>query len=149
MAEFRLPRVLQPAIGVLGRMAGARRGHASSAGSRSAARILGRGAQGAPHAARPGWRSLAGVRLALLFLGQVAQAQVVAARIWPAPEYTRVTLETKEELKYTLFNVKDPERLVLELETAELPAALSGLQENLSAEDPYIKALRVGRNRPG
>src|SRR5262249_31477891 len=62
---------------------------------------------------------------------------------------TRVTLETKAALKSTLFIVKDPERLVLELETDELPAALTELQASLSADDPYIKALRAARNRPG
>jgi N-acetylmuramoyl-L-alanine amidase len=74
---------------------------------------------------------------------------VVAARIWPAPEYTRLTLETKEELKYTLFTVKDPERLVLELETDEIAGPIADLQSKLTVEDPYIKGLRVGRNRPG
>jgi N-acetylmuramoyl-L-alanine amidase len=94
-----------------------------------------------------GWRSLALV-LALSFVGG-AQAEVVAARIWPAPEYTRLTLETKEELKYTLFTVKDPERLVLELETDEIAGPITDLQGKLTVEDPYIKALRVARNRPG
>src|SRR5262245_30223111 len=110
MAGFRLPRILQPALGVLGRMAGARGGHASSAGPRATAGIRGLGAQSAPHSALAGWRSLAGVGFALLLLAGTAQAQqVVAARIWPAPEYTRLTLETKQELKFSLFSVKDPE----------------------------------------
>jgi len=97
--------------------------------------------------AHAGWRSLAFV-LALAFVGG-AQAEVLAARIWPAPEYTRLTLETKEELKYTLFTVKDPERLVLEIETDEIAGPLADLQGKLTVEDPYIKGLRVGRNRPG
>ncbi|HXU43177.1 MAG TPA: AMIN domain-containing protein, partial [Burkholderiales bacterium] len=97
-----------------------------------------------PHA---GWRSLALV-LALAFVG-TAQAEVVAARIWPAPEYTRLTLETKEELKYTLFTVKDPDRLVLEIETDEIAGPITDLQGKLTVDDPYIKGLRVARNRPG
>ncbi|HUQ26159.1 MAG TPA: N-acetylmuramoyl-L-alanine amidase [Burkholderiales bacterium] len=86
--------------------------------------------------------------LALACVGS-AEAEVLAARIWPAPEYTRLTLETKEELKYTLFTVKDPERLVLELETSDISATLADLQAKLTVEDPYIKGLRVARNRPG
>jgi len=97
--------------------------------------------------AHAGWRSLA-LLLALAFVGS-AQAEVVAARIWPAPEYTRLTLETKEELKYTLFTVKDPDRLVLELETDEIAGPITDLQGKLTVEDPYIKGLRVARNRPG
>src|SRR6185369_10549868 len=86
--------------------------------------------------------------LALAFVGG-AQAEVVAARIWPAPEYTRLTLETKEELKYTLFTVKDPDRLVLEIETEEIAGPITDLQGKLTVDDPYIKGLRVARNRPG
>jgi N-acetylmuramoyl-L-alanine amidase len=45
--------------------------------------------------------------------------------------------------------VKDPERLVLELETADIPPALAELNGKVTADDPYIQGLRVGRNRPG
>jgi len=55
----------------------------------------------------------------------------------------------KQEVKSSLFAVKDPERLVLELETDDLPAALAELPNGLSAEDPYVKGMRVARNRPG
>jgi N-acetylmuramoyl-L-alanine amidase len=44
--------------------------------------------------------------------------------------------------------VKDPERLVLDLET-EMTPALAELDGKVVAEDPYIKGLRVARNRPG
>ena len=85
--------------------------------------------------------------LACLFLAS-AEAQVVSSRIWPARDYTRLTLESKGELKYQLFSVKDPERLVLDLET-DLTPALAELDGKVVAEDPYIKGLRVARNRPG
>jgi N-acetylmuramoyl-L-alanine amidase len=45
--------------------------------------------------------------------------------------------------------VKDPERLVLDLEVAEIAPALADLQAKLSPDDPHIAGLRVGRNRPG
>lgn len=45
--------------------------------------------------------------------------------------------------------MKDPERLVLDLEVAEIAPALADLQAKISAEDPYIAGLRVARNRPG
>ena len=60
-----------------------------------------------------------------------------------------MTVESKSELRYTLFSVKDPERLVLDLEIAELGPALAGLHGKVTPEDPYIEKLRVGRNRPG
>jgi len=86
--------------------------------------------------------------LALLSLSE-AQAQVLSSRIWPARDYTRLTLESKSALKHSLFSVKDPERLVLDLETDELAPALSELQGKVAAEDPYLQGLRVARNRPG
>jgi N-acetylmuramoyl-L-alanine amidase len=89
--------------------------------------------------------------LALVFAFTVgeAQAEVLSTRIWPAKDYTRLTLESKEKLEYTVFSVKDPERLVLDLETNELSPALAELNGKVAAEDPYIQGLRVARNRPG
>jgi N-acetylmuramoyl-L-alanine amidase len=93
-----------------------------------------------------GWRGLA--LLAALFVTSV-EAEVVATRIWPAPEYTRLTLESKQALEYAIFSIKDPERLVLDLEINELSPALAELSGKVAGEDPYIQGLRVARNRPG
>jgi len=90
--------------------------------------------------------------LAFLFglaLAGAAQAQVLSTRIWPARDYTRLTIESKEEVKYSLFRLKDPERLVLELEVADLPQSLAELHAKVAEFDPYIQGLRVARNRPG
>ncbi|MGA8005704.1 MAG: N-acetylmuramoyl-L-alanine amidase [Burkholderiales bacterium] len=77
-----------------------------------------------------------------------AQEQIVAARLWPAPDYTRLTLESKHPIKFKLFSVKGPDRLVLDLEGVDLGSALQDLQSKVSADDPYIQSLRVARNRP-
>ncbi len=78
-----------------------------------------------------------------------AADQIVATRIWPAPDYTRVTLESKNEIKYSLFSVNNPERLVLDLEGIEMSAVLSDLNNKVTPDDPYIAKLRVAVNRPG
>src|SRR5689334_21085818 len=118
MGELGLSRLLRSAGRLPGRMAGAGRTRSRRAGHGAAPGIrAGRPARTA-FLAHTGWRNLA--FLAALFLVGHAHAEVLAARIWPAPEYTRLTLETKEELKYTLFTVKDPDRLVLEIETDEI-----------------------------
>ena len=78
-----------------------------------------------------------------------AEAQVLSSRIWPARDYTRLTLESRDEIKFTLFGVKDPERLVLDLELAELSPALLELNAKVAADDPYVQGLRVAHNRPG
>lgn len=77
------------------------------------------------------------------------EAQVLSTRIWPAPEYTRLTFESKEEIQYKIFSVTHPARLVLDLQTNDITAALAELNGKVTGEDPYIQGLRVARNRPG
>jgi N-acetylmuramoyl-L-alanine amidase len=78
-----------------------------------------------------------------------AATTVSAVRVWPAPEYTRITLESTRPIEYTLFIAKSPERLVLDLEDVELDAQLEGLTARIGPDDPYISQVRVARNRPG
>ena len=75
-------------------------------------------------------------------------AQILAVRVWPAEDYTRVTLENDSILKATHFIVKDPERLVVDIEGLELNPTLKGLVAKIQSNDPYIKQVRVGQNRP-
>jgi N-acetylmuramoyl-L-alanine amidase len=75
--------------------------------------------------------------------------QITATRVWPARDYTRITLESNAPIPHQMFGVKDPERLVLDLDGVEINAALNQLVERIAPDDPYIKAVRVGRNRPG
>ncbi len=75
-------------------------------------------------------------------------AQILAVRVWPAADYTRVTLENDSDLKATHFIVKDPERMVVDIEGLELNPTLKTLVAKINANDPYIKQVRVGQNRP-
>jgi N-acetylmuramoyl-L-alanine amidase len=75
-------------------------------------------------------------------------AKILAVRVWPAADYTRVTLENDIELKTSHFIVKDPERLVVDIEGLELNATLKELVAKIQANDPYIKQVRVGQNKP-
>jgi N-acetylmuramoyl-L-alanine amidase len=75
-------------------------------------------------------------------------AKILAVRVWPAADYTRVTLENDIELKTSHFTVKDPERLVVDIEGLELNATLKELVAKIQANDPYIKQVRVGQNKP-
>ena len=88
------------------------------------------------------------VALALVLGAPLAQAQIVSTRIWPAKDYTRVTLESKSEIKYEVFTVKNPDRLVVDLEGVEYSAAIAELNNKVADGDPYIDKLRAGRNRP-
>lgn len=75
-------------------------------------------------------------------------AQILAVRVWPADDYTRVTLENDSSLKATHFMVKDPDRLVVDIEGLELNPTLKSLVAKIQSNDPYIKQVRVGQNRP-
>ncbi|MFO1346118.1 MAG: N-acetylmuramoyl-L-alanine amidase [Rhodocyclaceae bacterium] len=74
---------------------------------------------------------------------------VLAVRVWPAADYTRVTLESSAAVKFSHFTVKNPERLVVDLEGVELNGVLDGLSGKIGADDPYIRLLRAGRFKPG
>jgi N-acetylmuramoyl-L-alanine amidase len=75
-------------------------------------------------------------------------AQIMAVRVWPADEYTRVTLENDGELKTTHFMVPDPPRLVVDIDGLALNETLKSLVAKIESNDPYIKQVRVGQNRP-
>ncbi len=76
-------------------------------------------------------------------------AQVIAVRIWPAQSYTRITIEHDTEgLSYTTQLLKDPLRFVVDLEGISLTPVLRELGARLSANDPYIRTIRVGQYQP-
>ncbi|MDO8177743.1 MAG: N-acetylmuramoyl-L-alanine amidase [Undibacterium sp.] len=90
-----------------------------------------------------------GALLISVVMPSTAQAaKIMAVRVWPAEDYTRVTLENDIELKTSHFTVKDPERLVVDIEGLELNTTLKELVAKIQANDPYIKQVRVGQNRP-
>ncbi len=74
---------------------------------------------------------------------------IVAVRVWPAADYTRVTLEHDLPIKYDHFTIQNPERLVVDLHGVELNSALEGLAGKISPGDPNIKLLRAGQFKPG
>ena len=75
-------------------------------------------------------------------------SQILAVRVWPSDDYTRVTLENDSDLKVTHFIVKNPERLVVDIEGIDLNSTLKDLVAKIQPNDPYIKQVRVGQNRP-
>ena len=74
--------------------------------------------------------------------------RILAVRVWPAADYTRVTLEHNEPLKFSHFSVKNPDRLVVDIEDLEFTSVLDSLPGKIAADDPYIKGLRAARYKP-
>jgi N-acetylmuramoyl-L-alanine amidase len=81
--------------------------------------------------------------------GATGATSILAVRVWPARDYTRVTLEHDQSIKYSHLLVKDPDRLVLDLEGVEFNSVLQTLPSKIIDADPYIKLIRAGRNKPG
>src|SRR5450756_3114244 len=76
-------------------------------------------------------RKLALLALALAaVVGSAAAAdRVSAVRIWPAQEYTRITIEADKPIRHELLLVKNPERLVLDLEDVDIALSLIHISE--------------------
>ncbi len=70
---------------------------------------------------------------------------VIAARVWPAQDYTRMTLEAESEVVYKQFALKNPERLVLDIKNISINNVLTSLSSKISADDPYIKQVRTAQ----
>lgn len=95
----------------------------------------------------------AGASLALSVTSLASAAprnpSILAVRVWPAADYTRVTLEHDQPIKFTHFTVDNPDRLVVDIEGIEFNKVLESLSGKVSESDPYIKLLRAGRFKPG
>ena len=68
--------------------------------------------------------------------------------MWPAQEYTRVVLEAPVSVAHQVSTLKDPHRVVLELEGVRLTPELAQLPTRVQASDPYIAAIRFGTRAP-
>ena len=88
--------------------------------------------------------------LALVTTRAARAASLLAVRVWPGRDYTRVTLEHDEPLKFSHFMLRDapPLRLVVDLEGIALTSQLKDLVGKIDANDPYIARVRIGQNRP-
>lgn len=97
--------------------------------------------------------SISRVILALFILAcaQATHAAIVIseARVWPAPEYTRITLEADIPIKHSMIMLKNPERLVVDMQDVELGDVLKNLSQKIQANDPYIQQVRTGYFKPG
>ena len=75
-------------------------------------------------------------------------ASIVAVRVWPARDYTRVTIESDTPLAATHVLAESPPRLGVDISGLELNPALRELVGKVRADDPYIAGVRVGQYQP-
>ena len=75
-------------------------------------------------------------------------AAIVAVRVWPADEYSRVTIESDQPLAAHKFLTDNPPRLVIDIDQLLLSPALRELVGKVRPDDPFIAGVRVGQNQP-
>jgi N-acetylmuramoyl-L-alanine amidase len=76
----------------------------------------------------------------------VAQGvRVTSTRLWPAPDYTRLIVETEAPVAHLLGVLRNPDRLVLDVEGVDAGNELSQLPARVQPSDPYIAGIRVAR----
>lgn len=90
-----------------------------------------------------------GALLLVFSSSAIAETTISAGRVWPAAEYTRITLESATPIKYSLSILKNPDRVVVDLEDITFTPELENLPGKVGVNDPYIRALRIGRFKPG
>ncbi|MDE2369510.1 MAG: N-acetylmuramoyl-L-alanine amidase [Burkholderiales bacterium] len=78
----------------------------------------------------------------------VRGANIVAVRLWPAHDYTRVTIESDQPLAAQHLLTEAPYRLVVDIDGLELSPALRELVGQVRPDDPYIAGVRVGQYQP-
>ena len=76
-------------------------------------------------------------------------ATILGVRVWPAQDYTRVTIESDGQLSAKSFFVSSPPRLAVDIEGIELSPQLRELVRSVKSDDPFISGIRAGQNAPG
>jgi N-acetylmuramoyl-L-alanine amidase len=97
---------------------------------------------------RQALRSIGTVALLLGARELAFGASIVAVRVWPAADYTRITIESDAALAEKHFLAETPSRLVIDIDGLELSPALREIVGKVRADDPFIAGVRVGQNQP-
>jgi len=76
-------------------------------------------------------------------------AEILAVRVWPSKDYTRLTIESDREIKARPLLIADPPRVAIDIDGMDLLPALRELVAKVRPDDPNIAGIRVGQNAPG
>jgi len=88
----------------------------------------------------------------VLMLGvqQIARgATIVAVRVWPSKDYTRLTIESDVPITARQAFIPEPPRLVVDIDGIDLIPALRELVAKVQSDDPNISGIRIGQSQPG
>ncbi|WP_438394243.1 N-acetylmuramoyl-L-alanine amidase [Caballeronia sp. DA-9] len=88
------------------------------------------------------------IALALLGPKLAYASSVLGVRVWPARDYTRVTIESDQPLQNNQQLLQGPDRLVVDLNGLDLDQALKDLVSKITPNDPQIQSVRIGQYQP-
>jgi N-acetylmuramoyl-L-alanine amidase len=77
-----------------------------------------------------------------------AANNIKATRIWPAPDYTRITIESSSKINNDQMMLQNPDRIVIDLKEIRLTQTLKGLMGQIKPDDPNIQGIRVAQFNP-
>jgi N-acetylmuramoyl-L-alanine amidase len=82
--------------------------------------------------------------------GNVAWAgpRVLAVRAWPGKAYTRITIESDNELKFFVSSLANPDRVVVDLADVAADAAFQQALSMLKGDAGVFTRARIGQFRP-
>jgi N-acetylmuramoyl-L-alanine amidase len=98
---------------------------------------------------RRNWLKFSSLALMLGWADICKGASLLAVRVWPARDYSRVTLESDVALKTKYTFVPSPPRLAIDIEGLELNPAIREWVGKIKPDDPNITGVRVAQNSPG
>ena len=102
-----------------------------------------------PAVHRRGWFRQAGAWVLVLGAPDLVHgANLVAVRVWPAADYTRVTIESDQALVTRHFAIDQPPRLAIDIDDLELSPQLRDLIAKVGNHDPHIERVRLGQSEP-
>lgn len=79
----------------------------------------------------------------------LADIPISAASLERAEGRTRIVIESKAEIRFSLFIWQNPERVVLELEEVAPNPVLAGLADQVAADHPYLKPMQIRSSPSG
>ncbi len=78
----------------------------------------------------------------LLFTATVAASEINGVRMWPAPDNTRVVFDADNQVEHSLFTLKNPDRLVIDIKNTSIKADLTGLDFS----EGILRNIRTGKH---
>jgi N-acetylmuramoyl-L-alanine amidase len=72
---------------------------------------------------------------------------VTGVRHWSTPDYTRIAIDLKDDVKFASYRISHPDRIYFDLEDARVPSALNG--KSFDVDDGFLKKIRVAQFAPG